>query len=206
SEFGEYPEMLPFTKNYFDKTLIEGAVGNIKPSKEWTDEFLNWFDTKFHTQARKMLPNIGYEWWRKGNATGEIFGGAIPSVNHLLGTGYEINFKNKIFFIDLPEGNNPGENLSLADVDSYLADLFNTDIFKQIKGLVIGRPYGYKDDKEKYNQLREITMNYTKGTNYPILFNADFGHTSPMIIIPIGAKVELDSKKNKFEIKKGFLN
>ncbi|MDO8729023.1 MAG: LD-carboxypeptidase, partial [bacterium] len=47
SEFGEYPEMLPFTKNYFDKTLIEGAVGNIKPSKEWTDEFLNWFDTKF---------------------------------------------------------------------------------------------------------------------------------------------------------------
>lgn len=206
SEFGEYPDILPFTKSYFEKALTEGVIGEIEQSKEWTDEFLNWFNVEFHTKTRNMFPNTGYEWWREGNAVGEIFGGAIPSVNHLLGNEYEINFKNKVFFIDLPEGYNPGENFPLADLDAFLADLFNAGIFKQIKGLIIGRPYGYKDDKEKFFLLKKIIMNYTKGTNYPILFNVDFGHTSPMITIPIGAKVELDSKQNKFEIKKGFID
>lgn len=206
SEFGEYPDMLPFTKSYFEKTLIEGVLGDIEQSKEWTDEFLNWFNKESHTKKRKMFPNTGYEWWRKGNAVGEIFGGAIPSVNHLLGTEYEINFKNKIFFIDLPEGHSPGENLPLADLDAFLADLFNAGVFNQIKGLIIGRAYGYKGDNGKLSLLKKVIMNYVKGTNYPVLFNADFGHTSPMITIPIGAKVELDSKKNKFEIKKGFID
>lgn len=206
SEFGEYPDILPFTKSYFEKTLIEGIIGNIEQSKDWTDEFLDWFNVKFYTKKRKMFSNTGYEWWRKGNAIGEIFGGAIPSVNHLLGTEYEINFKNKIFFLDLPEGNNPGECFPLADLDAFLADLFNAGIFKQIKGLIISRPYGYKNDKEKFSLLKEIVMSYIKGANYPILFNVDFGHTSPMITIPVGAKVELNSKQNKFEIKKGFIN
>jgi len=206
SEFGEYPDILPFTKSYFEKSLMEGIIGNIEQSKEWTDEFLDWFNAKFHTKTRKMFPNTGYKWWKKGNAVGKIFGGAIPSVNHLLGTEYEINFKNKIFFIDLPEGHNSGECFPLADLDAFLADLFNAGIFKQIKGLIISRPYGYKNDKEKFFLLKELVMNYIKGENYPILFNTDFGHTSPMITIPIDAKVELDSKQNKFEIKKGFID
>lgn len=206
SEFGEYPDILSFTKNYFEKTLIEGIVGSIKQSEEWTDELLDWFNVELHKKTRTMFPNTGYEWWKKGSVVGEIFGGAIPSVNHLLGTEYEINFKNKVFFLDLPEGYNPGENLSMADVDAYLADLFNAGVFYKIKGLIIGRPYGYRDDMEKYNQLKEIIINYTKDTNYPILFNVDFGHTSPMITIPLGAKVKLDSKQNRFEIKKGFID
>lgn len=205
-EFGEHPDMLPFTKSYFEKTLVEGVLGDIEQSKEWTDEFLNWFNKESHKKTRRLFPNTGHEWWRKGNVIGEIFGGAIPSVNHLLGTEYEINFKNKIFFIDLPEGHNPGENLPLADLDAFLADLFNTGVFNQIKGLIIGRAYGYGGDTEKLSLLKKIIMNYIKGTNYPVLFNVDFGHTSPMITIPIGAKVELDSKKNKFEIKKGFID
>jgi muramoyltetrapeptide carboxypeptidase len=206
SEFGEYPNLFLFTKEYFEKALIEGEIGDIEQSKEWTDDFLDWFDVKNHKKTRKMVPNNKYEWWKKGSVVGEIFGGTIPSINHLLGTEYEINFKNKIFFLDLPEGNNPGENLSLADVDTCLANLFNAGVFEQIKGIVIGRPYGYRDDKEKYRELREIIMGYTKEKKYPILFNADFGHTSPMITIPIGAKVEINSRKNKFEIKKGFIS
>ena len=201
SEFGEYPEMFHFTKKYFEKCLMEGEIGQVNPSNEWTDEFSDWFNVENYKKSREMYSNSGYEWWSDGYTTGKIFGGAIPSINHLLGTEYEIDFKNKILFLDLPEGNNPGENLPLADVDAYLADLFNVGIFEYIKGLIIGRPYGYRGDKEKYKQLRNIVDNYTKGKGYPILFNADFGHTSPMITIPIGAEVELNSKDNKFEIK-----
>lgn len=153
-----------------------------------------------------MFSNKGYIWWKKGFASGEILGGCVPSLNQLLGTEYWVDLKNKILFIYLPEGHNPGQCLSLSDMDAYFADLYNAGVFKIIKGLLIGRPYGYRNDKKKYEQLKGVIESYTSKTNYPILFNTDFGHTSPMVTIPMGAEVELDSGNNKFEIKGKFIN
>jgi len=199
SEFGEYPEILSYTKEYFEKTLTtDEPIGNIPQSDSWTWEFLNWFEKKDQTRARKMNPAKGYEWWREGIAHGEIFGGCVPSMNHLTGTEYWPDFNDKIMFIDIPEGN-PGEKFPLENLDSYLADLDNLNVFKKIKGLIIGRPYFYEEEDNK--KLKYIVMYYTEGYNYPILFNANIGHVSPIITVPLGAKVSLDSQKNIFEIR-----
>jgi muramoyltetrapeptide carboxypeptidase LdcA involved in peptidoglycan recycling len=64
--------------------------------------------------------------------------------------------------------------------------------------LIVGRPYRYsKEDKEK---LDLIIAKYTKDKTYPVLLDADIGHSDPMITIPLGAKVILDSEKNTFTI------
>jgi len=204
TEFGEYPEMNIYNKKYVQKALIHGEIGNIEPSKEWTDEFLNWFTKDDQKRKREYKINTGFKWWREGKSTGNIIGGAIPSINHLVGTEYWNKFKGKIFFLDLPEGNNPGEGISISDFDAYLSDLFNLDVFKGIKGLIIGRPYS--QNNESLEKIEKIIKGYTKGTKYPILYGVDIGHTSPMITIPMGAKVLLDSKLNKFVIQKGFID
>ena len=145
-----------------------------------------------------MVLTRGYEWWKEGTVHGNILGGCVPSINHLTGTEYWNDFDGKIMFIDIPEGN-PGEKFSLANLDSFLADLDNLGIFKNIKGLIIGRPYFYEEEDNK--KLKNIIEYYTKDYNYPILFNANIGHASPIITIPLGAEVFLDSQKNIFEIK-----
>ncbi|HBO16810.1 MAG: hypothetical protein UR69_C0001G0225 [Candidatus Moranbacteria bacterium GW2011_GWE2_35_2-] len=199
SEFGEYPEVLPYTLEYFEKGVMDNKViGNVNQSNSWTWEFLDWFEKKDQTRARKLTPSKGYEWWKKGKAQGQIFGGCIPSMNHLTGTEYWVDFKNKIMFIDIPESS-PGEKFPLADLDSFLADIDNIGVFKDIKGLIIGRPYFYNEDDNK--ELRKIIDYYTKKYNYPILFNANIGHVSPIMTLPLGAKVMLDSRNNIFEIK-----
>lgn len=198
SEFGEYPEVLPYTLAYFEKTLMKtGQIGNIPQSKLWTWEFLDWFEKKDQTRARKMNSAQGYEWWQEGTAQGEIFGGCVPSMNHLAGTKYWIDFKDKIMFIDIPDGS-PGEKFPIADLDSFLSDLDNLGIFKNIKGLIIGRPYFYEAEDNK--KLKNIIAYYTKDYTYPILFNANIGHASPIITVPLGANVFLDSQKNVFAI------
>ncbi len=198
SEFGEYPEILPYTLEYFEKALMKDEpIGSVIQSDYWTWEFLDWFKKKDQTRARKLIPSKGYEWWKKGKAQGKIFGGCVPSINHLAGTEYWINFKDKIFFIDIPESC-PGEKFSLADLDSFLADLDNLGVFRIIKGLIIGRPYFYEEEDNV--ELRKLIDNYTKDHDYPILFNANIGHVSPIITLPLGAKVKLDSEKNCFEI------
>jgi muramoyltetrapeptide carboxypeptidase len=202
-EFGEFPFMDKYNEAHLRKALVDGKIGKIIPSEEWTDEFLDWFKKDDIKRRRSYTKNTGFEWWRKGKVSAEIFGGAIPSINHLAGTEYWNDYKGKILFIDLPEGNTPGVGISISDFDTYLADLYNLNVFKNIKGLVIGRPYA--QSQGNLQKIKELVELYTKNTKYPILYGVDIGHTTPMITLPFGVKVLLDSEKNVFEVKESFI-
>ena len=200
TQFGENPRVFEYTWNSFQHILtnkyIYNKEYNIVASEFWTDDSsLDWFKKDDLTKSRDLYNNDGYVWLNKGRATGKIVGGCVPSINHLLGTKYWIDPKNKIFFIDIPEGNSISEGLSLSSLDSFLADLDNVGVFDLIKGLIIGRPYHYSDEDRK--ELITIIKKYTKG-RYPILLDVNIGHTDPIITLPYGAIVELDSKKNIF--------
>lgn len=198
TEFAEYPETLPYTIEYFRKGIMDGeAIGQVEASEIWSDEFLDWNTKKDLERPRKMNQSVGYEWWKTGKAEGKILGGAIPTINHLVGTKYWMDPSNSIFFLDIPEGN-PGEAFSQSWLDSFLADLGNVGLFSSIKGLIIGRPYAY--DQEKSNILKKMIDEYTKDYSYPILYNANIGHVAPIITLPFGTSVLLDSDQNTFTI------
>lgn len=198
SEFGEYPAILPYTRTAFLSAVTDSRpLGKILPSAEWTDEFLDWFTKKDLEKPRSLKKNTGYEWWRKGHASGPLWGGAIPSMNHLAGTPYWVDPTGTLFFIDLPEGA-PGQMLSQSDVDAYLADLDNLGVFDRIAGLIIGRPYHY--EAKNVDILKTMIMFYTKNHNYPILYGVDIGHTAPIMTVPLGASASLDAGNDRFEI------
>ncbi len=198
-EFGEFPEILPYTREHFEKAVMKKeAMGKIDASTQWTDQLLNWFTRDDLKGPRLMQKNEGYQWWKEGVTEGDIFGGTIPTINHLAGTEYWVDMKDKIMFLDIPEGDDPGAPFSQSWLDSFFADFDNLGIFDSIKGLVIGRPYHYGQDEIK--MLKNMIMEYTKDCSYPILYNANIGHASPMVTIPMGVKVRLNSKANNFEI------
>ncbi len=198
TQFGEYPKPLDYTMGYFNKAVVDGNIGEIKASKRWTGETLNWFEKKDQERPRELQENPGYKWLKKGTANGEIIGGCLHSMVHLLGTEYWPNHKDKILFIETPEGDDFTKGESLAEVDSQLGDLDIVGIFKEIRGLIIGRPFGYsKEDVEKF---KEIILDNTKDYDFPILFGVDIGHTDPQITIPIGAETCIDSERDLFKI------
>lgn len=201
TQFGEHPRIFDYTLKYFNHTLSEekGRTNyKIEPSEFWTEEFLDWFKKEDEKRPRKMQKNNGYEWLRKGKVRGELLGGAIPSVNHLAGTKYWRNPKNKIFFLDIPEGHVVSEGMPLQEVDSYLADLNNLGVFDSISGLIIGRPYHYSSKQLK--ELKQIILNYASKKNCPILYNINIGHTDPIITLRYGSIAELNSNTNTFRI------
>lgn len=199
TQFGEFPRVLDYTKTHFLQVLTNNDADiEIAASEEWTDEVLDWSTKDDLSRPRLLTESSGYEWLRHGQSEGRVLGGCIPSINHLAGTEYWIDPKESIFFIDLPEGNEVGVGISIADVDSYLADLDNLGVFRSVNGLVIGRPYRYDSDQIK--QLKAIIHKYTRDTTYPILMNTNIGHTDPIITLPLGRMASLDSEKNKFTI------
>lgn len=197
TQLGEYPKPLDYTVEYFNKALVEGNIGEIKSSKKWTDEILDWFSKKDLERPRKLKENPGYKWLKKGHTTGEIIGGCLHSLTHLIGTEYLPDHQDKILFIELPEGEDFMKGEPLVKVDAQLCDLELAGIFKKIKGLIIGRPFRYS--KEETEKFKEIILDNTKEYNFPILFGVDIGHTDPQITIPLGVEIEIDSEKNLFE-------
>jgi muramoyltetrapeptide carboxypeptidase len=199
TQFGEYPQILSYTLDYFNKAVGENApIGEVKQSDRWTAEILDWTKKQDLERPRKLLETNNYEWLKKGKASGKIIGGCVPSINHLIGTDYWIDPSDMILFIDIPEGHEFGKGLPISDLDSYFTDLDNIGVFENISGLIIGRPYNYSD--EENNMLKNIIVRLTSEYDYPILFNVNIGHCDPIITLPYNADVVLDSDNNSFAI------
>lgn len=201
TQFGENPKILEYTLKYFNYAVSEDFQKKnyeIKSSSTWTEEFLDWFKQEDKKRPRKLIKHEGYSWLAKGRVEGKILGGAIPSINHLAGTKYWCDPREKIFFIDIPEGHNPAEGISLAEVDSYLADLDNLGLFDSINGLIIGRPYRYS--QEQIQNFKKIVLKYFRKRKCPILYNANIGHTDPIATVRLGSRAILDSSRNSFRI------
>lgn len=172
-------------------------IGAVMSSVMWTDEVLNWFEKKDLERPRALKPNVGYEWLRKGKANGPLLGGCITSMLHLRGTKFLPDFAGTIFFWEIPESDGDfmkGE--SPANIDAHLADLENSGIFADIAGMIVGRPFAYT--QKETVELKKIILDRTQSYDFPILFNADIGHTDPIITVPLGVAGEIDSSKNLF--------
>jgi len=199
TQFAENPKVFSYTEEYFKKALMDiQPIGKIKSSPGWTDEVLDWFKKDDLKRSRKMKRNKGWQWLKAGRAEGPILGGCITSMMHLRGTKYWPKFSGSILFWETPESNEDftkGEKVE--NVDSHLADLEISGVFGKIKGMIVGRPFGYNQSQVK--DLVKIILSRTEGYNFPILFNMDVGHTDPMITIPLGIRVKLDSSKKLFK-------
>lgn len=199
TQFWEFPNLLEYTLNYFNKTIIDNKIiWEIKSSDNYTSEILDWTKKDDLKRPRKLSKSSWYEWLKFWKAKWKIIWWCIPSINHLIWTKYWISPKDFIFFIDIPEWDWFWEWLAIHYLDSYLADLDNLWLFSLIKWLIIWRPYNYS--QEQIENFKKIVLNYTKDYDYPILYNVNIWHCDPIITLPLWAEVLIDSSKNLFYI------
>ncbi|MBI2668950.1 LD-carboxypeptidase [Candidatus Woesearchaeota archaeon] len=199
TQFGEYPEPLKYTVDFFLKAVAnDKPVGIISSSEKWTDEVLDWGTKEDLKRPRKLSPNLGHVWLKEGKAEGKIVGGCLYSLLQVKGTEYDLDYADKILFIEVPEGEDFTKGTPLSYVDSQLMDLRNAGVFDKIKGLIVGVSFGYKENEP--DQFKEFIRNHTKEYNFPVLFNVNIGHADPIITMPLGVKANLDSTSNLFSI------
>ena len=120
----------------------------------------------------------------KNNATvkGELIGGNLSLITHLLGSPYFPKVKDKIIFLeDVDE-----EPYSLDRMITKLR-LFN--VFKEAKGIVLG--YFTNDNAEQKAETEKLLLREFSKLDLPVLNHFPSGHEMPFISLPIGAKVEL---------------
>lgn len=192
-QFGEFPDILNFTKESF-----EFVVSNIGTDKEYflpasienTEEMLLW--DKDDNRARKMNENKGREIVFKGEAEGRLLAANLNTLCKLIGTEYMIDTGNSILFIE-----DDGEE-SAPTLQRMLQQLKQAKLLDKVKGIVFGR-FQKKSDITK-EKLKSLLLNIFDEVNIPVISGVDFGHTDPMLSLPMGKTVKISTHKEKISI------
>ena len=184
-----------YTLDNFINILTKNDDCNLIPSPDFSDD--EWY---INQTDRVFIKNDGLKVVNCGKANGTILGGHLSTFNLLQATEYMPHSDNIILFL---EDNTLLDENYFKEFDRNLVSLMQIKEFLNVRGLVIGRAQleGQMND-EKWNLL---LSNKPELKNIPVIFNADFGHTTPIFTFPIGGSCEMDvsRKRTKITISKG---
>lgn len=172
-------------------------LGEIEAPLWWTDEFLDWETGEDTTRVRQGHENSGPLWIRGGIASGRIIGGCLESLQQLRGTRWWPDFKDAILCLETSE-----ECLDPLSFDAMIGDYIRMGVFDCIAGLMVARPYGF--NHSQHMSFSKCLADRVTGYSFPVVANMDFGHTSPMITMPLGIHVTMDSCSNSIRVIESF--
>lgn len=130
----------------------------------------------------------------QGVAEGELTGGNLDLVTHLLGTPWEIDTKGKILFLEEVHEYS-------YKVDKYLTALRLSGKLQQCAGIVLG---SWTDCGEPRNTMIDVPLEAVledafASLGIPVLTNCPVGHTWPQATLSLGARVRVDCNRRTLE-------
>ncbi len=131
---------------------------------------------------------------KQGAATGELIGGNLSLLVHLIGTPSGINTKNKILFIE-----DIGE--FIYSTDRMMYQLKRSGKLDGLAGLVVGRFTDVKDTDRPFGKtIEEVINDLMKEFNYPVCFNFPVSHGKENYALKTGMRYTLKIGKTNVRL------
>ena len=168
------------TLEWFITCLFRSEPMAVQPAAVWSDDRW-WVDQS----DRHPTPNEG--WWvlGEGTARGRLVGGNLCTLNLLQGTPYMPALEGAILFVE--------DDFEVAPhtFDRDLVSLLQQPAFREARGLVIGR--FQRASNVTRDLLARIVRTKPELRDLPVIANVDFGHTDPMLTLPVGGEVTIQA-------------
>ena len=201
-------EMLPYTKEYFEKLFVDEDGYEVKLSPVWYGERESYGPEQLGIPRKSFEEKHGFEILNgSGVVSGKLYGGCVESLyeaytserhgdENEVYTKYNIlptieEWKEKILFIETSEEKMEPEKLEI--VLKYFKD---KEILQSVKGIIVGKPI----DETYYEEYKDVYKRVFNDLDTPVLFNVNIGHATPRCILPYGAKVTVDYDNKKITI------
>lgn len=188
----ETPCFQPYSKFWLEKVLFKNSViGEINSAKTYSCDENNYFDKNYE---KHYYEETGYIFLQgNGKVKGQLFGGHT-GIRNFPGIHAE-DFFDKILFI---------EDIAIFFTPKHLADFLDwlgrIGALQKIKGLLIGKLCNYNSFELHKKAIFEIVNDKYGLTGLTIVANLNFGHTSPICILPYGSEAEIDSDNESVSI------
>ncbi len=183
------PEPFDYTWSHFEEMCVAGRGAPIVSSEAFADDM---YFLRQDNNHRVLKRNEGIKVFNGGAVSGEIVAGNLQTLLALVGTQYMPDVTGRIIFIEDDEESSP------AMIDRCICQLQQMGWFERIAGLVIGRFTQYSGFSSE-DSIESIIGRYTAGKKFPVLYNADFGHSDPMFTIPVGGTCSINAAQIRFD-------
>ncbi len=175
----------------FHGPIVEGL--NSVHSRQGRYTVGNMVSVIMYGKTGKMISFTEWKVLREGVVEGILVGGNLNVLLSLIGTPFEPNWDGKILFWEEVDDTIEGFN-------HYMTRMRVAGVFQKISGMVVGKITNLQsiDDEDENPKgfensplVEKIILNATRGYDFPILYNVDFGHGVPSLTLPIGARAKL---------------
>jgi len=208
--------MHDYTIQSIQKALFHPPIGQIFSSPEYSDVDLDWAEQKNLTIKRPMYPSSGWHWHNKQNGLieGRLWGGCLEVLDFHLSIRKYLpkpdDLQDTVLFLETSE-----EIPSHGFVYRFIASLAELGLLRRFKAILMAYPKAQfcgqlpPEGREAFiaNQQNAV-INALKdyGVHLPVVFNMNFGHTDPQIILPSGGMIKIDCQSETIELLKLSFN
>ena len=196
------PEMLPYSRRYFEELISTGGIREIVPSDIWYGERERFTPDQVGKELTSH-PDRGFE-LLQGPAvfSGKILGGCIDSMydffsgelyadmpllceKYLLFPALE-DWRGRILLLESSEEKMPPEKYRRA-----LEYFKEKGVFDVVSGVLVGKPM----DETYVEEYKRHLIDVIGDPRLPVVCNINIGHAEPRCIIPFGVEAVVDVEK-----------
>ncbi|QIP15849.1 LD-carboxypeptidase [Spirosoma aureum] len=170
-----------FTVDWLRQVLMDGQVVTFQnPSKK--DDNL--------TQIKDRIMTL-----RPGIAQGQLVGGNLTVLSHLLGSAYIPDWKGKILFVE-------DTHEDIYSVDRMLTHLKLAGVLSQLTGFVFGKCSSCEPGSGGYGSLtfEDVLTDHIIPLNIPAFSGSMIGHITDKFTVPLGINAEIDAAKGTIRL------
>jgi muramoyltetrapeptide carboxypeptidase len=176
----------PETKEFTEKSMLsaltsEAPLGEVQRDPE--NNYLRSFNS--------------------GKVTAELVGGCLWLLTHLIGTPWQVDLRDKIFFF---------EDVSEPpwQIDTQLTQMAQAGMLDGIAGIVIGEmeacDWREWHDWPQVMSVEDIFELYIEPLGVPTIYGLPMGHGKQLLSTPLGVEVTLDADARTLTIDEAALN
>ncbi len=198
------PEMLPYTRSYFEELIKTGTIREVRPSEVWYDARTSFTPDQVGTEPVSH-PDHGFELLQGSPVfSGKILGGCIDTLyDFFSGERYadmpeqcakyglfpdKAEWEGRILLLESSEEKPSPEKYRRA-----LEFFQDAGIFDAVSGVLVGKPMDEKYDREYRQALVEVIDR----PELPIVCNLNIGHATPRCILPFGIEAHVDAEQQR---------
>jgi len=194
--------MQDYTIDSIVRAVFDPPIGQIAAAVEYSDVDLDWADKENLDKPRLLYPSEGWYWHNHHNQViqGRLWGGCLEVLAiHLSVRHYLPDFERldeTVLFIETSE-----EMPSDGFVYRFIAALGEIGLLKRFKAILMGYPKAQFCRREPSEGREAFILNQKNAvinavrdynSNIPVVFNMNFGHTDPQLILPNGGLVTIN--------------
>lgn len=174
--------------------------------RKYCDGYPDWTKKENVGKVNSIKTDDGWHWLQGNIKTqGELFGGCMEVLEMMKATDFwpwPEFWRDKIFFLETSE-----EKPSIHYIDHVLRNYGMLGVFDKISGFIFSRARDYSDEEKKELEEKIVTIvakEFGK-LDLSIIANFDVGHTDPQLVLPLGAKAEIDCENKRFKLVESWL-